>query len=313
MLTMMIHPAVRKVLAAAFLAAVFCVSAAQAKVKIVTTVFPLEEFARAVAGDRGDVSLLLPPGASVHTWQPRPGDILGLTGSDLLVCVGADLEPWLPAVLSALPQGRMRVLEASKGLALIPAAAEGLAEEPGHGHEHGAYDPHIWLDFDLDSVVVDHIASALAEFDPAGAAVYRGNADSLKARLATLDAAYRKGLSGCPGRRLVLAGHAAFGYLARRYGLTQTSLYGLSPDAQPNARTMTAIVDLCRAEKIRAVFREASDPPGPASTLAAEIRGRVLLLNPGHNLTRAEIRRGVGFFDLMEENLKAIREGLGCR
>ncbi|MGZ7065591.1 MAG: metal ABC transporter solute-binding protein, Zn/Mn family [Candidatus Aminicenantales bacterium] len=282
------------------------------RIKVLTSIFPLREFAAAVIGDRGETELLLPPGAGVHTWQPRPGDILRLASSDLFISVGAGLEPWLSGVLKAVPGGRLRVLEVSRGLPLRPADAherEGSAEE----HVHGPLDPHVWLDFSLDVQIVDQIAATLSEIDPAGGADFRRNAETLKSRLRELDSRYAEGLKNCAGKTLVIAGHAAFGYLAKRYGLVQTALYGLSPDSQPRPQQLLKVIDFCRKEGIRTVFFETSVPPGLAQTLAGEIGGRILVLYAGHNLTRDQVVKGVGFFDIMEENLKNLREGLGCR
>ncbi len=281
------------------------------KVRIETTVIPLRDFAAAIAGDRGEVTEFLPPGAGVHTWQPRPGDIVRLGSTDLLIAVGAGLEPWLPNLVGAVPKGRLRILEVSPGLPLLKAEDEDSGQEAGEAHAHGPFDPHIWLDFGIDLLIADRIADALAALDPGGAAAYRDNAAALKERLRGLDARFAAGLKECAGRRLVVAGHAAFGYLARRYGLVQT--YGLSPDAQPRPRQMIQVIELCRKSGIRTVFFENSVPPELARTLAAEISGRVVVLYAGHNLTRDQVARGVGFFDLMEEDLKSLREGLGCR
>ncbi len=281
----------------------------EAKVRIMATVFPLREFAAAVAGDRGEADLLLPPGAGVHTWQPRPGDIGRLAGADLLLYIGADLEPWLPGLLKALPGGRLRSLEATAGLALLEA---GDGDEHAEG-AHGTMDPHVWLDFDLDARIVQKIADELSLIDPAGRGEFKANADRLAASLRELDAMFREGLAGCPVRDIVLAGHGAFGYLARRYGLVQTALYGLSPDAQPRPKDLMEAVDFCRRKGIRTVFSENSVAPDLSRTLAREIGGRVLVLHAGHNLTRDQQDRGVGFFELMEENLRSLREGLGCR
>jgi zinc transport system substrate-binding protein len=282
------------------------------RVKIFTSIFPLREFAAAVVGGRGEAELLLPPGAGVHTWQPRPGDILKLATSDLFISVGSGLEPWLSAVVKSVPGEKLRVLEVSRGLPLHPAEA-GEAEEPSAEHGHGPLDPHVWLDFSLDAMIVDLIVAAVAEIDPAGASDFRKNGEALKDRLRTLDSRFADGLKNCSGKPLVIAGHAAFGYLARRYGLVQTALYGLSPDAQPRPQQLMNVVDFCRKKGIRAVFTETSVPPDLARTLAAEIGGRVLILQAGHNLTRDQMVKGVGFFDIMEENLKNLREGLGCK
>jgi zinc transport system substrate-binding protein len=283
-----------------------------AKLRIMATVFPLREFAAALAGDRGEVSLLLPPGAGVHTWQPRPSDIARLAECDLLIYIGSGLEPWLPDMLRAFPPGRVRTLEAAAGLAVIspPRGQEGAA---GEGHDHGPLDPHVWLDFEIDGHIADRIAGEISRLDPSGEPEFVANAGRLKDRLKRLDAEFRAGLAGCRGRDIVLAGHAAFGYLARRYGLIQTSLYGLSPDAQPKPRDVINAVDECRRRGIRTIFSENSVPPDLSNMLAREIGGRVLMLYAGHNLTRDQIERGVGFFDLMTENLANLRDGLGCR
>ncbi|MCJ7487818.1 MAG: zinc ABC transporter substrate-binding protein [Candidatus Aminicenantes bacterium] len=283
----------------------------EAKVRIMATVFPVREFAAAVAGDRGEAELLLPPGAGVHTWQPRPGDIGRLAACDLLVYIGANLEPWLPGLLKALPRGKVRTLEATAGLNLLKAA-----EDDEHGHGEGAdeqLDPHVWLDFELAAQIVRKIAEELSRVDPAGRAEFTKNADRLAARLGELDTRFRDGLAACRGRDIVLAGHGAFAYLARRYGLVQTALYGLSPDAQPRPVDLMKAVEFCRQKGVRTVFFENSVSPALSKTLAREIGGRVLVLHAGHNLTRDEQDRGVGFFALMEENLNSLRDGLGCR
>jgi zinc transport system substrate-binding protein len=302
----------RRVLLASTLALAAAASAPlAAKVRIMATVFPLGEFASAVAGDRGETELLLPPGAGVHTWQPRPGDIGRLAACDLLVYIGANLEPWLPGLLKALPGGQVRTLEVTAGLSLLEAAAD---DEHGHGEGvHEQFDPHVWLDFDLDARIVLKIAEELSRIDPAGRPEFTANADRLAARLRELDLKFRDGLTACRGRDIVLAGHGAFGYLARRYGLVQTALYGLSPDAQPRPLDLMKAVDFCRQKGVRTIFFENSVSPDLSRTLAREIDGRVLVLHAGHNLTRDEQDRGVGFFELMEENLSVLREGLGCR
>jgi zinc transport system substrate-binding protein len=282
-----------------------------AKVRIMATVLPLREFAAAVAGDRGEAELLLPPGAGVHTWQPRPGDIGRLAACDLFVYIGANLEPWLPGLLKALPGGKVRALEVTAGLSLLEAAAD---DEHGHGEgPREQLDPHIWLDFELDARIVRKIADELSLIDPAGRPEFTENADRLAVRLRELDVKFRDGLAACRGRDIVLAGHGAFGYLARRYGLVQTALYGLSPDAQPRPLDLMEAVDFCRRKGVRTIFFENSVSPDLSRTLAREIDGRVLVLHGGHNLTRDEQDRGVGFFELMEENLSVLREGLGCR
>jgi zinc transport system substrate-binding protein len=167
------------------------------------TIFPLREFAAAVAGERGEAGLLLPPGAGVHTWQPRPSDIASLSACDLLLYIGSGLEPWLPDLLKAFPPGRIRTLEAAAGLAV----AGGQEEEPGEEHGHDALDPHVWLDFELDVRIVGRIAEERGRLDPRLA---QGLPATRRGQL-KLDAEFAS-LSACRGRSS--GRHSAFGYSA---------------------------------------------------------------------------------------------------
>jgi zinc transport system substrate-binding protein len=286
-------------------------AAAEVRIRIETSVFPLKEFAASVAGERGEVRLLLPPGAGVHTWQPRAGDLIRLAECDLFIYIGADLEPWVPDVMRGLGGRKIETLEAAHGLDLIREPEDG--RHGGDGDGHGAFDPHVWLDLELAGRIVDLIRDRLSMIDPEGAPVYRQNAEAYREKLRVLDLKFKTELGTCPRKTFILAGHAAFGYLARRYGLEQVALYGLSPDSQPTPGRLIDVVGLARKKGIKVIFFETAASPDVAKALSRELGATTLVLNPGHNLTRAEITKGVGFFDIMEENLRNLKDGLGCR
>lgn len=284
------------------------VSRPSKKIAIMTSVFPLQEFARSVAGDRGEVSLILPPGAGVHNWQPRPSDIMRLIASDLFIHIGADLEPWAGDILRSASGKKPRILEVCRFVNL----ASSHPEDAHSDEEHGEHDPHIWLDFENDIIIVDRISAVLCEIDPDGSPEFRRNADLYIAELKTLDQEFRKGLETCRSRTLLLAGHAAFGYLARRYGLEQVSLYGLSPDAEPKPSQVIKAVELAKRENIKTIFSESNVSPKLSRVIAREIGAETAVLNPGHNLTREQMMSGTTFFDIMRENLERLKKGLGC-
>ncbi len=288
-------------------------AAAAPRLRVLTTVYPLQEFVSRIAAGRADVELLLPPGAGPHSWQPRPGDILRLSRADLLVAVGAGLEPWLGDLVRGVAPGRLRVLEVSEGLPLrrqAEGAGEGHAD---HDPDRGGFDPHVWLDFSLDLIIADRISAALSDLDGDGAETYRRNAAGLKEDLSALDRRFREGLAGCAGRPVPIAGHAAFGYLAARYGLVQQNLYGASPDAQATPARFIALVESVRRSGVKTVFYETAAGRGAARALARETGTRALPLNAGHNPTRDELRSLGSFIALMERNLENLRDGLGCR
>ncbi|TES87582.1 MAG: zinc-binding protein [Candidatus Aminicenantes bacterium] len=280
------------------------------KIRVVTSVFPLLEFAGAVSGERGEVSLLLPPGAEIHTWQPRPSDIIRLSSADLFIYIGADLEPWLHDLLKSVRNPNLRVLEASRGIPLIDE--EGIVHN-AHEHEHGAHDPHIWLDFKNDQRIVDKIAAVLSELDPEGSSVFKRNASIYKEKLQKLDQKFKDGLKDCVHRTIILGGHAAFGYLARSYNLRQISLYGLSPDSRPTPKKLIKVVELAKKHRIKVIFFEIRVRDELAKVLAEEVGARTLVLNPGSNLTKEQLKSGKTFFDIMEANLENLKDGLNCK
>jgi len=273
------------------------------KIKIVTTIFPMMEFAKEVAGSRGEVQLLLPPGAEIHTWQPRASDILTISRADLLVIVGANLEPWLSGIVKSVANPSLITLDASQGLDLIKDRDDDFP---------GGSDPHYWLDFSLDQKVVDRIRDLCSQLMPDEAGTFRQNALRLNQKLQDLDGRFRKCLANCGQRDFVCGGHAAFGYLARRYGLKQISLYGLSPDSEPTPRELAQVISFAKKNKTRFIYYEKSVSNKLAKMVASEAGAQMLVLSAAHNLTREQFLSGTTFFAVMEENLDNLKKGLGC-
>ena len=265
------------------------------RLKVVASIFPLREFAREVAGGRAEVSLFLPPGAEIHNWQPSARQILNLGQTGLFIFMGARLEPWAEEIARQRLRSGLMVLEASRGAKLL------------------GNDPHLWLDFDQDRAIVERIRESLIELDPEGADLYRRNASSFLEKLRQMDEKYRSALSTCGTRTLVLGGHAAFGYLAARYGLTQVSLYGLSPDSEPTPRHLLNVAGTIKDHDVRAVFFEAAVNPKLARRLAEETGAEALPLNDGTDITAEQLAAGRTFLDIMDDNLKSLKHGLRCR
>jgi zinc transport system substrate-binding protein len=290
------------------------------KIQVVTSIFPLQEFAGAVGGERAEVHLLLPPGAEVHAWEPKPSDVAKISKADIFIYLGPFLEPWAHKVIKAAQGKNLIVVEAGRGLPFMEAdqgeeekrsPAHAPPHSHGHGHSH-KIDPHIWLDFSLDLKIVDAILSACVKKDPKRAGDYQKNAEAYKAQLIDLDKRYRESLASCRHRRIIMGGHAAFGYLARRYGLKQTALSGVSPDAEPTPKRMVEILEQVKKTGGKYIFAEEMVHPKTSQTLAKEAGVRVLLLNPGGNLTVEQARQKLTFTDLMQKNLENLRKGLEC-
>jgi len=288
------------------------------KIRAVATVYPLMEFAKAVLGSRGEVTLLLPPGAEIHSWRPRPSDLHKISRSDIFLCVGAGLEPWVEDIMKAMKRPGLKVFRASEGIAHVQE--EGHTHDPrtrherGHdqGHGHGVMDPHIWLDFGLDQLIIDRLVVLMKELMPEKASFFKANGEHCKKRLRELDERYEETLSRCRQRSFIMGGHAAFGYLAKRYHLNQIALYGLSPDSTPTPGEMVKVVEIAKEKDIEVIYFEINVSDEMAKVIAQEIGARTLVLNPAANITLGQKDSGMTFFDIMNINLENLREGLDC-
>jgi zinc transport system substrate-binding protein len=279
-------------------------------IKIMTTVFPLAEITRAVAGARAEVGLILPPGAEVHTWQPRFGDVRKLSSLDAFIYIGSGLEPWAGDLLRGAGRPALRVLEIGRTLPLAPLAA---SDPDDHAHGREGADPHVWLDPVLDQMIADRIADFLSALEPSGAAGFRDRADAFKSVLGGLDRDFQRSLSNCRSRTFIYCGHSAFAYLARRYGLEQVAVFGASPDAAPTPRELASVIDKAKSAGVRTVFFEPGIGEKMARMIAAGAGADTRPLSAGHNLTPAETAAGRTFIDIMRTNLENLKHGLSCR
>jgi zinc transport system substrate-binding protein len=286
------------------------------KITIVTTLFPLYDFSKIIGGDKVDVSLLLPPGVEPHSFEPTPGDIAKISKADIFIFTGEFMEPWAHEILSGISNKKLVVIDASKDVNMIPAAQKHEHHEHNEQHvhnEHEGMDPHIWLDFDNDKIIIDNITDALCNVDSANSDFYRTNTESYKAKLTALDAAYKTQLLDCKSKTIIFGGHYAFGYLANRYGLQYLAAQGLSPDSEPTATDLIALVEQIKKENIRYVFYEELTSPKVAETLTNETGTKMLLLNAGHNVSKTDLQNNVSFINIMTENLQNLKTGLECK
>lgn len=283
---------------------------------VVTTLFPLYDFTRTIAGDRMDVQLLLPPGVEPHHFEPRPEDVTRIHRAALFIYIGPFMEPWADRILAGIDHRKVRILAAAEGIPLLPATVH-ADNDSDHLHtlkeQAETNDPHVWLDFGIDQVMVARIRDALIRADPAGAAQYRNRAEILIQQLGALDQQYKQGLANCQSRVLLHGGHAAFGYLAKRYGLDYQAAAGVTAELEATPRRLAELVEQVRFHKVKAVFSEELVSPRVARTIAGETGATVLKLHGAHSVSKQDLDQGVTFQQLMAENLKNLQTGLSCK
>lgn len=279
------------------------------KVKIVATIYPVYEFARQIGGDKVDVSILIPPGAEPHEWEPTAKDLIKVKSANLFLYNGAGFEPVHKLLTKEVLGGAIPV-EVSQGIPLITGSGHDDGHNHGHNHSSQAEaDPHVWLDPEYAKMEVDTIAVALIQSDQANQEFYRQNANRYKAELTKLHEEYTAALSTV-NRRDIVTTHAAFQYLAKRYNLNQIPVMGLAPDAEPTPDKLAAIVKFCREKQVTTIFFEALVSPRVAQTIAKETGAKLLVLNPADGLTDEDFKKGKNYLTIMRENLENLKVAL---
>ncbi len=286
------------------------------KIKIVTTLFPFYDFASAVAGDKAEVTLLLPAGVDPHSFEPKPSDITKINQADIFIYTSEAMEPWAHDILEVTKNENLRPIIASQDLKLITTQHDHHHEnksQPNHQTTNDQFDPHIWLDFENDQKIVKKIEKALLETDEQNKEYYQKNATDYLSKLKTLDLKYQKTLASCQNHTVIYAGHYAFAYLTDRYGLKYETMQGLSPNSQPSPQKLIELTEKIKAEKIKTIFHEELVSPKIAETLAKETDTQLLLLNGAHNLTKDDWEKKKTFLEIMENNLANLKRGLNCQ
>ena len=291
-------------------------SVAKEKVKIVATIYPVYEFTRQVGGDKVEVTMLIPPGAEPHDWEPTAKDLVKIRSAKLFLYNGAGFEP-VDKLLKQEVLGSAIAVEVSKGIPLL----QGIQEDDHDDHEHShntakkddkhqhETDPHVWLDPQLAKIEVDNIAVALTKVDPANGAFYQQNANNYKEELTKLDGEFATALTNV-SRRDIVTTHAAFQYLTKRYKLNQIAIMGLAPDAEPTPAKLVEVVKFCRDKQVTTIFFETLISPRVAQTIAKETGAKLLVLHPIDGLTAEDVKSGKDYLSLMRDNLANIKVAL---
>jgi zinc transport system substrate-binding protein len=279
-------------IAAVALLAAGCGAATGAKGRttVVAAFYPLAYAAEQVGEAKVDVRNLTPPGAEPHDIELTPRDVGRLQQADVVLYLSHGFQPAVEQAVAGAHGRRVDVLG-------------GLGLRRGVGDEAGKSDPHVWLDPVLYARIVRRIGAVLS--DP-------GRAAGLARRVLALDGDYRRGLAHC-ARRDFVTSHAAFGYLAARYGLRQIPITGIDPESEPSPQRLSRLIALVRREHVTTVFFERLVSPRLAETVARDAGAKVAVLDPIEGLTPAEQSRGDTYLTLMRKNLQELRSALGCR
>jgi zinc transport system substrate-binding protein len=237
------------------------------------------------------VTNLTPAGAEPHDLELIPDQVDHIQNADVVFVMGHGFQPALEKAAGQRDGPTVKLLDH------VP---------------NRAGDPHVWLDPDHYSRLVDEMTVALVKAHPKCTATFRKNARRYQAEIARVGGQYADGLRDCK-RRTIVTAHEAFGYLATRYGLIQKGITGIAPDQEPDAQRMGELASFVRQHHVTTIFTETLVSPRVADALAREAGGvRTATLNPLEGLTDKEVARGDDWASVMRANLRKLEAALGC-
>lgn len=262
----------------------------QNSLKIYTTFYPLYDFTKKIVGDNAQVENLMPAGVEPHDFEPSPKQTAVIYDGDIFIFLGESMEPWAKKMAGDLDKKGVAVVEAGKGLI-----------------ENN--DPHIWLDPVLAKEMAQKIFDGVVAKDPEHSEVYQENLNNLMQKFDELDKNLNEIISSSPQKNIVTS-HSFLGYVARRYGLDQVAITGLSPQEEPSPKKMAELVEFCKAKKIKYILDEPGEVSKLSQTLADEIGAEILIINPLGTLQPNEVKAGEDYFSVMEKNLEVLKRVL---
>jgi zinc transport system substrate-binding protein len=271
------------------------------KLHVVASFYPLAEAAAQVGGDDVVVDNLTRPGSEPHDLELTTRQVDDLLDAEVAVVLGRGFQPDVEDVAEHRDQPTVVALDALD-LPDGEVATEGS----------GGLDPHVWLDPAHMRGIVAAVEAGLSEAAPERRAAFARRAAAYAGELDALAGRFRAGLADCRTTTLVTS-HAAFGWLARAFGLQQESISGLSPEQEPDPRRLAQLVDLVRRRDVTTVFTERLVSPKVARTLAREAGVRTDVLDPLEGLSKDRLAAGATYVSVMDENLSRLRRALSCR
>lgn len=277
-----------------------------------TSFYPIQYLAQAIGGEHVAVTSVTPTNVEPHDFELSPKDVTALSASSLVLYVSG-FQPSLDDALAQVSGPAVVDLAGSVDLVHhdgVEEEHEEGATEAAHDHDHdpaAALDPHFWLDPVRMQAAAKAVEAALAQADPAHADDYAANLNTLNATLADLNTSYSTGLGHCE-RTTFVTSHAAFGYLADRYGLTQASISGVDPESEPSPAELAEVKKIVESTGTTTIFTEELVSPETAQAVAAETGAQTRVLSPIESAPESGDYAGV-----MRTNLEELRTALSCQ
>ena len=301
----------------------FLPALAEDKISIVSTIFPTFDFARAVAGDKADVTMLLKPGAEIHSFEPTPADIVTLQNADVFLYIGGESDVWVDELLSSMDMSGKQVIRLMDAVTLVEEeTVEGMQEEEEghegeetaeaeHDHEEAEYDEHIWTSPKNAVWMVNAIANALCAADASNEEIYRNNAAAYISQIESVDAQFDAVTQAAAHKIMVFGDRFPFRYFADEYGLQYRAAFpGCSTDTEASAATIAYLIDTVKANNLPYIYTIELSSQNIARSISEQTGAQILTLQSCQGISRDDFQAGETYVSLMQKNVESLRKGL---
>lgn len=277
----------------------------ETKLQIVCTSFPAYDFAREIAGDRAELTLLIKPGSEVHSYEPTPKDMIRIQESDLFICNGGESEQWAKTLITP----ELNTIYMMGCVDTVEESADGIYNAEDGEPE---LDEHVWTS-PLNAIKIsEEICNALCKLDTDNAEAYKTNFTAYKAQLMALDREFRQVIKNSGKHTLVFADRFPMRYFALEYGLDCYAAFpGCSSETEPSAKTVAYLIDRVREDKIPAVLYMEFSNQKMADVICEDTGCKKLPFYSAHSVSAEQFEQGVSYLDLMRINLNSLKEVLG--
>lgn len=281
-------------------------------ISIVTTIFPVYDWVKNIAGAEADVVYFDENGIDLHSFEPTADNIITLSTADLFICIGGESDKWVDNAVKSAENENLRVLKLMEVTGVLEEeTVEGMETDDHEEADAAEYDEHVWLSLKKAQTAVDSIAGTLCEIDPENAANYRKNAADYISKLESLDSEYKSAIASAKGNTLLFADRFPFRYLTEDYAIEYYAAFpGCSAESEASFETMAFLIEKTKELGLDDIIVLEGSDRKIASTVAAETGAEIVMLDSCQSVTKKDVADGKTYISVMEENLKVITEAL---
>lgn len=306
------------------------------QLKIVASNFPCYDFARAITGGKAEITMLIPPGNEVHSYEPTPQDMITIGNCDLFLYTGGESDEYIEEILDSFSDRSFHTIKIMDFVTLYEEETIEGMQVRGHSHDHDSnmpayeedeggwahthkgegeeefqeeYDEHVWTSPKNAIQIIEGMEKVISLMDQENARFYEENAEQYEERISNLDKRFEELFESNKEQALFVGDRFPFLYFAKEYGIPYYAVFpGCNGESEPSARTMAFFIEKAREQKAKTIFYLELSNSQTAKAAAEAIGADISELHSCHNVTKEDFLKGVTYVELMEQNYRRLKE-----